>query len=88
MVPAAQAAAVRRVVVKSSDSNFQLGASGLKPAFKDDSYFQPFGIKESFIEAGPHKLLMTGPDGKQIVWASNRNDDKSHDTNLFIADWK
>ena len=41
-------------------------AAGLKPAFKDDSYFQPFGIKESFIEAGPHKLLMTGPDGKQI----------------------
>jgi len=41
-------------------------AAGLKPAFKDDSYFQPFGVKESFIEAGPHKLLMTGPDGKQV----------------------
>lgn len=41
-------------------------AAGLKPAMKDGSYFQPFGVKESYLENGPNKLLMTGPDGKQI----------------------
>jgi TolB protein len=27
------------------------------------------------------------PDGKKIVWASNRNGKEPHETNLFIADW-
>jgi Tol biopolymer transport system component len=27
------------------------------------------------------------PDGKRIVWASNRNGKEPHETNLFIADW-
>ena len=31
---------------------------------------------------------MFSPDGKKIVWASNRHDDKPTETNLFIADWK
>ena len=28
------------------------------------------------------------PDGKKLVWSSNRNNGGTHDTNLFIADWK
>lgn len=40
-------------------------AAGLKPAFPD-GYFQPFAVKESFLEAGPHKLALAGPDGKEI----------------------
>jgi hypothetical protein len=31
---------------------------------------------------------MFSPDGKQLIWASNRFDQKSTETNLFIADWK
>lgn len=27
------------------------------------------------------------PDGRQLVWASNRHGAAPHDTNLFIADW-
>jgi Tol biopolymer transport system component len=27
------------------------------------------------------------PDGKHLVWASNRNGHAPHETNLFIADW-
>jgi Tol biopolymer transport system component len=27
------------------------------------------------------------PDGRWIVWASNRADPGSHETNLFIARW-
>ena len=31
---------------------------------------------------------MFGPDGKHLVFASNRNQLKKGDTNLFIAEWK
>jgi hypothetical protein len=27
-------------------------------------------------------------DGKHLVFSSNRNNNGTHDTNLFIADWK
>jgi Tol biopolymer transport system component len=30
---------------------------------------------------------MFSPDGKQLVWASNRHEAKTGETNLFIADW-
>lgn len=41
-------------------------AAGLKSASRDGSYFQPFSIKETYLEAGPHTLNFTGPDKKQI----------------------
>ena len=28
------------------------------------------------------------PNGKHLVFSSNRNNGGTHDTNLFIADWK
>jgi Tol biopolymer transport system component len=28
------------------------------------------------------------PDGRQLVWASNRHDAKPHETNIFIAEWR
>jgi Tol biopolymer transport system component len=30
---------------------------------------------------------MFSPDGKKLVFASNRNAQKQGDTNVFIADW-
>ena len=30
---------------------------------------------------------MFSPDGKKLVWASNRNPAKPHETDIFIADW-
>ena len=30
---------------------------------------------------------MFSPDGKRLVWASNRNPQKPHQTDIFIADW-
>lgn len=30
---------------------------------------------------------MFSPDGKQIVWASNRHDVIATETNVFVADW-
>jgi Tol biopolymer transport system component len=30
---------------------------------------------------------MFSPDGRQLVWASNRHGSAPHETNIFIADW-
>ena len=30
---------------------------------------------------------MFSPNGRQLIWASNRFDQKQTETNLFIADW-
>jgi hypothetical protein len=31
---------------------------------------------------------MFSPDGKSLIWASNRNGAKQGETNLFIAEWR
>jgi Tol biopolymer transport system component len=31
---------------------------------------------------------MFSPDGRQLVWASNRHARRPHETNVFVADWK
>lgn len=33
------------------------------------------------------KILMLSPDGKHLVFSSNRNNNGTRDTNLFVADW-
>ena len=30
---------------------------------------------------------MFSPDGKKLIFSSNRNNNGTHDTNLFVADW-
>lgn len=47
-------------------------AAGLKPAATDGSYFQPFTLKETFLEAGPNVLTFGGPDGKQVAGEMNK----------------
>ena len=39
---------------------------------------------DSMFDAFP----MFSPDGKQLIFSSNRNNNGTRDTNLFIADWK
>jgi Tol biopolymer transport system component len=31
---------------------------------------------------------MFSPDGKKVVWASNRRADQPGETNIFIAEWQ
>jgi Tol biopolymer transport system component len=38
---------------------------------------------ESLFNAFP----MFSPDGKKLVFSSNRNNGGTRDTNIFIADW-
>jgi hypothetical protein len=47
-------------------------AAGLKTPFADGSYFQPFTVKETYLEAGPHKLMLSGPGNKDIDAAFNK----------------
>lgn len=62
---------------------------------KSGYYFQLYMINEdgtgleqitnqSIFNAFP----MFSPDGKKLVFSSNRNNGGTHDTNVFIADWK
>ncbi len=30
---------------------------------------------------------MFSPDGKKLIFSSNRNNGGTHDTNIFICDW-
>ena len=30
---------------------------------------------------------MFSPDGKRLVWCSNRHNAHPHETNVFVADW-
>jgi hypothetical protein len=46
--------------------------AGLKTPFADGSYFQPFAIKETYLTAGPHRLLLAGPDGTTVSPAFNK----------------
>lgn len=47
--------------------------AGLKPAGKDGSYFQPFNVKETYLEAGPHKLVLSGTDGASVAATFNKS---------------
>src|SRR5262245_55916519 len=47
-------------------------AAGLKPAGADGSYFQPFTVKELYLEAGQHAVSLSGPGGKQIEAVFNK----------------
>ena len=39
---------------------------------------------ESYFNAFP----MFSPDGKKLVWSSNRRNWGTRDTNMFVADWE
>lgn len=50
----------------------QFKAAGLKPAI-GDSYFQPFTVKETYLESGPHRLMLTGPNKVELDPAFNKS---------------
>ncbi|MBO0697685.1 MAG: M28 family peptidase, partial [Zavarzinella sp.] len=50
----------------------QFKAAGLQAPFEGGSYFQPFAIRETYLEAGPNKLTLSGPDGKDVEVAFNK----------------
>ena len=62
--------------------------------------FELYLVDAAASMAGPDKLEqitfsptfdgfpMFSPDGKTLIFASNRHGDKPNETNLFIADWK
>jgi Tol biopolymer transport system component len=46
------------------------------------------GLEKISSDNGFDAFLMFSPDGKFLVFSSNRNNGGTHDTNLFIAEWK
>ncbi len=45
------------------------------------------GLQRVTYSDGFDGFPMFSPDGKKLVWASNRNAKAPHETNIFIADW-
>lgn len=46
------------------------------------------GLEQITTESNFNAFPMFSPDGKRLVFSSNRNNGGTHDTNVFIADWK
>jgi TolB protein len=46
------------------------------------------GLEKVSHDGGFDAFPMFSPDGKQLIFSSNRNNGGTHDTNLFICDWK
>ena len=46
------------------------------------------GLEQITTESYFNAFAMFSHDGKKLIWSSNRNNHGTHDTNLFIADWK
>jgi len=44
-------------------------------------------IEKISRDKGFDAFPMFSPNGKKIVFCSNRNNGGTHDTNIFIADW-
>jgi Tol biopolymer transport system component len=45
------------------------------------------GLEQVTTESVFNSFPMFSPDGKKLVFSSNRNNHGTHDTNVFIADW-
>lgn len=45
------------------------------------------GLEQITTAPGFDAFPMFAPDGRQLVWASNRHGTAPHETNIFIGDW-
>jgi Tol biopolymer transport system component len=45
------------------------------------------GLEQITFESKFNAFPMFSPDGKKLVFSSNRNNGGTRDTNVFIADW-
>ncbi len=46
------------------------------------------GLEQVTVQSPFNAFPVFSPDGKMLVFSSNRNNGGGHDTNVFIADWK
>lgn len=45
------------------------------------------GLEQITFDRQFDSFIMFSPDGKKVSWCSNRNNGRTRDTNVFIADW-
>jgi hypothetical protein len=45
------------------------------------------GLEQITFNSNFNAFPMFSPDGKKIVFSSNRNNGGTRDTNIFLADW-
>ena len=46
------------------------------------------GLEQITTQSVFNSFVVFSPDGKKIAFSSNRHNWGTHDTNVFIADWK
>ena len=46
------------------------------------------GLEQITTESIFNAFPMFSPDGKKLVWSSNRDNWGTRDTNLFMAEWQ
>ena len=98
--PAADHRAGRRQLRPVVDARRQADHLLLQPPRSAQRQLRPVPRRCAASKAGPADLEritfdptfdgfpMFRPDGKKLIWASNRHSTKPGETNLFIADWK
>ena len=72
-------------------SNFVAPRSGNFDLYLVDAAASKAGadaIERATFDATFDGFPMFSPDGRKLIWASNRHSTKPTETNLFIADWK
>ena len=72
----------KRVIFSSNKNDPQGRHFDIYAVDLDGSNLEQITFSHSF-----DSFPMFSPDGKQLVWASNRNGKAPHETNVFIADW-
>src|SRR5438270_900055 len=74
---AADGSGARRLTANPESRNFDLYLVDLSGT----------GLEQVTTSPEFDAFPMFSPDGRQLVWASNRHGSAPHETNIFIADW-
>ena len=77
----------RRIIFSSNVHDYHAGKKG-RPTFHlylvgDDGK----GLEQVTVDGRFNSFPMFSPDGKQLVWVSDRNTTQPGEFNIFIADW-
>jgi len=83
------------ILPEVADNFFSLAINGIQSIAEAKGYqfnlyminLDGTGLEQITFDPVFDSFPMFSPDGKRLVWSSNRNNHGTHDTNLFKAEW-
>jgi Tol biopolymer transport system component len=78
----------RRIIFSSNHRNPRSGNFDLFLVDASARMAGPEQVEQVTFSPEFDGFPMFSPDGRKLIWASNRNADKPTDTNIFVADWR